>query len=122
MSSGRRFPSFSLGKRTTAWVCIAYGVLLITFGFIGYFRAASLASLLSGGISGVLLCLCALGIWAKHAPSLIFARYLTLLLTGLFLYRYLISDKTLPLIFAILSAVLFFVLIRQKKREGKEKE
>ena len=40
--------------------CIAFGLISIIFGFLGFLRAKSKASLIAGGISGVLLILAGL--------------------------------------------------------------
>ena len=40
---------------TTAWIVLAYGILVAVGGVIGYVKASSTASLIAGGISGLLL-------------------------------------------------------------------
>ncbi len=40
---------------TTAWIILIYGILVVAGGVLGYLKAQSTASLLAGGISGLLL-------------------------------------------------------------------
>jgi len=40
---------------TTAWVVLIYGILVAAGGAMGYFKAGSMASLIAGLVSGLLL-------------------------------------------------------------------
>jgi uncharacterized membrane protein (UPF0136 family) len=67
-----------------AVVTAIYGMVALIGGIIGYVKANSLASLLAGGIAGVLLILCAAGISRFPVTSLCMAIILALLLATRF--------------------------------------
>jgi uncharacterized membrane protein (UPF0136 family) len=61
-----------------------FGLTSLVGGTIGYVKAGSMASILAGGISGILLILCAGGIFRMPTPSLIGAIVVSLALAGRF--------------------------------------
>jgi len=61
-----------------------YGLISLVGGIIGYAKAGSVASLVAGGISGVLLLLCALGVFRLPVLSLAVALVVALALAGRF--------------------------------------
>jgi uncharacterized membrane protein (UPF0136 family) len=61
-----------------------YGLVALIGGTIGYLKAGSLASLIAGGGSGVLLIVCALVARQKPKPGLIAAIVVSVLLVGRF--------------------------------------
>jgi uncharacterized membrane protein (UPF0136 family) len=61
-----------------------YGIISLVGGIIGYVRADSIASLVAGGISGVLLLLCAAGVFYQPAVSLSGAIIIAVALLGRF--------------------------------------
>jgi uncharacterized membrane protein (UPF0136 family) len=67
-------------------VTALYGLIALGGGLLGYQRAGSTASLVAGGITGVLLLLCAVGVVRSNIPvwSLVGAIVLALLLVGRF--------------------------------------
>jgi len=65
-------------------VAALYGLVTLVGGVIGYVKANSTASLIAGGICGVLLLLCAAGIFRYPAVSLVSSTILALLLLGRF--------------------------------------
>jgi uncharacterized membrane protein (UPF0136 family) len=79
------------GVPTTYWIAVAitalYGLASIVGGILGYVGAHSVVSLLAGGIAGVLLLLCAAGVFYAPAVSLGGAIVIALLLLGRFLPR-----------------------------------
>ena len=72
----------------TYWIAAVltglYGVVSITGGIIGYVRVDSVASLVAGSIAGVLLLLCAAGIFYLPAVSLGGAIIIAIALLGRF--------------------------------------
>src|SRR5438094_10454904 len=62
-----------------------YGLVSIVGGITGYVRADSWASLVAGGIAGVLLLLCAAGVFYRPALSLSAAIIISIALLGRFL-------------------------------------
>jgi uncharacterized membrane protein (UPF0136 family) len=77
------------GVPATYWIAVAlvalYGLVSIVGGILGYVGAQSVASLVAGGIAGVLLLLCAAGAFYAPAVSLGGAIVLAVLLLGRFL-------------------------------------
>ena len=61
-----------------------YGVISIVGGYIGFTTKGSNASLIAGGIAGVLLLLCAAGVFGKPGWSLGGALVISLALAGRF--------------------------------------
>lgn len=47
----------------TTWVILVYGLLVLVGGVMGYVKANSMASLMAGGVSGVVLIASALAMW-----------------------------------------------------------
>jgi uncharacterized membrane protein (UPF0136 family) len=66
-------------------ITVLYGVVSLAGGIMGYVRASSVPSLIAGGIAGVLLILCALGIWFRPIVSLSGAIIIAVALLGRFL-------------------------------------
>jgi len=100
-------------NKTTIWFILVYGVVIMVLGYIGYREAESLPSLLAGGILGGLLVLCALGMMAHQKAGAYVALAATIVLTGVFSYRYALTGKGMPAILAVLSAgMLLFLLAR----------
>jgi uncharacterized membrane protein (UPF0136 family) len=62
-----------------------YGVVSIVGGIMGYVRADSVISLVAGGIAGVLLLLCAAGVFYSPAVSLGGGIIISVALLGRFL-------------------------------------
>ncbi|WP_448604174.1 TMEM14 family protein [Thermoleptolyngbya sp.] len=93
--------SFSIGFPWSAIAAIAYGLLTLVGGVIGYRQAGSQASLVSGSISGALLILLgmlqAAGIpWAKG-----FAAFITGALVVVFIVRLIKTRKPMPALLMI---------------------
>ncbi len=61
-----------------------YGLVALVGGIIGYVKASSTASLVAGGVSGILLLLCAVGVFRLPIWSAIGAIIISLLLLGRF--------------------------------------
>jgi uncharacterized membrane protein (UPF0136 family) len=76
------------GVPITYWIAMGitalYGVVSLAGGILGYVRADSVASLVAGGIAGVLLLLCAAGVFYVPAVSLSGAIVIAVALLGRF--------------------------------------
>ncbi len=83
-----------------------FGVFNIIGGIIGYIKAQSFMSLISGSVAGILLLLCSYGI-ARNSTSAVYgAIIISLLLGGRFLMTMLRNFKVMPdLIIVLFSAV-----------------
>lgn len=100
-------------KKSTAWSILVYGVLLIGLGTAGYYQAGSLMSLYAGGGFGVLLIISSLFIFASQKWGARMALVLTILLTGMFAYRYSVTGKAIPAVLAVLSGGMLLFLLAQ---------
>ena len=79
---------------TAHWIALAiiavYGIISIAGGILGYVLVESKASLVAGGIAGLLLLLCAAGVFYVPVPTLSGAIVIAVVLLGRFvpsLYR-----------------------------------
>lgn len=75
---------------------IAYGVLAVVGGIIGYVQAQSKASLISGSISGLLLILAGIMQLQGQAAGLILATAITAVLVIVFAIRLTKTRKFMP--------------------------
>jgi len=89
-----------------------FGVFNIVGGLIGFLKASSIASLIAGGISGILLLFCSFGISKGNKIAAIGAIVISLLLCGRFIPKLLTQVKVMPdLIIVIVSIISILVLI-----------
>ncbi|MFB3908966.1 MAG: TMEM14 family protein [Candidatus Eisenbacteria bacterium] len=103
--------------RTSAIVFLAYGILVILGGLMGYQKARSMPSLLSGGIAGVLLVIGALVMLQGRPQVVFFEMAVAILLILFFLYRLLSTGKLMPALPAIvLSAIAIVVALLEIRR------
>lgn len=83
---------------------LIFGVFSIVGGLIGYLKAGSFASLVAGGISGILLIVAAFLLPTHLTAGLIIALIISLLLAGRFLPAFFRRGKIMPdAIMALLS-------------------
>jgi len=91
---------------------IIFGLLTIAGGVMGYVKAGSVASIVAGTISGVLLLLAAFLLPQQFAIALILAAVVCILLAGRFLPAFLKTGKMMPAgMMAILSLIGVVVAI-----------
>lgn len=75
---------------------IVFGILTIAGGLMGYVKAGSTASLIAGGISGVLLLVAAFLLPSHVVVALSLAIVVSLLLAGRFLPAFFRTGKMMP--------------------------
>ncbi|GAB4133352.1 MAG: hypothetical protein Fur0046_04050 [Cyanobacteria bacterium J069] len=102
---------FSIVFDLSAIAAIAYGLLALVGGVIGYRQAGSQASLISGGISGALLILSgilqAAGVpWAKGL-----AAFITGALVVVFMVRLIKTRKPMPALLMIVAGLASLVVM-----------
>jgi uncharacterized membrane protein (UPF0136 family) len=91
---------------------IVFGILTIAGGVIGYVKAGSMASIIAGSISGVLLLLAAWLMPEHQAAGLIVALVVSLLLAGQFIPKFFRTFKVMPAgLMSVLSAIGIIVAI-----------
>lgn len=86
-----------------------YGLIALTGGVIGFVKAGSLASLIAGGISGLILIACAVFVPRKPKAALIVALVVSLALLGRFLPN--VSGPEGPSVLALVMALGGFVVL-----------
>ena len=93
---------------------IAYGILAIIGGIIGYVQAQSKASLISGSISGLFLIFAGVMQLQGQAWGLILATVVTAVLVIVFAVRLAKTRKFMPAgLMSVLGLVTLVVMVRQ---------
>ncbi|MFQ3577841.1 MAG: TMEM14 family protein [Verrucomicrobiia bacterium] len=93
---------------------LAFGLLVLLGGILGYINAKSLPSLIAGGVSGLVLIALAIRLGAGQSITLWMLIIVSLLLAGRFLQPWIKSgfqlpDSTLPLLSLLGSWILILV-------------
>lgn len=93
---------------------IAYGVISIIGGIMGYLKAGSKVSLISGGISGIVLLVLGTLYQQGQTWALVAAMGVTGLLILVFLMRWLKTRKPMPaMLMIVLGAIALGLMILQ---------
>ena len=91
---------------------IIFGILTIVGGIVGYVKAGSMASIIAGSISGVLLLLAAFLLPEHQAAGLILALAVSLLLAAQFIPKFFRTFTVMPAgLMSVLSALGIIVAI-----------
>jgi uncharacterized membrane protein (UPF0136 family) len=85
---------------------IVFGVLTIAGGIVGYVKAGSVASIIAGSVTGVLLLVAAFLLPEYHTAGLATAFIVSLLLAAQFVPKFLRTGRVMPAgIMSILSVI-----------------
>jgi uncharacterized membrane protein (UPF0136 family) len=85
---------------------ILFGILTIVGGLIGYLKAGSTISLVSGGVAGILLLTAAWLLPTQFAAGIVIALLVSVLLAGRFIPHLLRTGKVMPdAMMAVLSVI-----------------
>ena len=85
---------------------IVFGILTIAGGVVGYVKAGSVASIIAGGITGVLLLVAAFLLPEHRVAGLATALIVSLLLAAQFLPKFLRTGRVMPSgIMSLLSVI-----------------
>ena len=90
---------------------ILYGLLSLGGGVFGYIKSKSKASLISGGVSGLLLLILAGLIYSSNGWARFVAAGIIALLVVVFVVRWLKTKKFMPAIPMIFLGIVSLVLI-----------
>ena len=91
---------------------IVFGILTIAGGIIGYVKAASMPSLIAGGITGILLLVAAFLLPEHRAAGLATAFIVSLLLAAQFVPKFVRTGRVMPAgMMSILSVIGIIVAI-----------
>lgn len=88
---------------------LLYALSILVGGFLGHYKAASQASLISGLLFGTLLLICALGMFRKKRWATYGALGITFLLDGFFSWRFIQTHAFMPP--GLLSLISLVVLL-----------
>lgn len=103
-------------KKSIIWSVFIYAVLIVCLGYYGYYLSGSKISLWSGVGLGGLLMISTLIMIAGRIEGAYSALFLTLVLTGVFAYRYTVTSRVIPAILSVASGgMLLFLLARIAK-------
>ncbi|EAZ90931.1 TMEM14 family protein [Crocosphaera chwakensis] len=97
----------------TTIATLIYGILLFIGGIIGYIKARSKPSLISGVLSSLLLLLSAFLQWQQVAVGLILAQIITILLAIVFLIRLWKTRKLMPAGLMVMISVAVLIILFQ---------
>lgn len=89
---------------------LSYGIISLIGGILGYIKAKSKVSLISGGISGILLLVCAYLQSLGFSWALSLAAIITLVLVVVFSFRLKKTGKFMPagvmIIFGVIALIM----------------
>jgi uncharacterized membrane protein (UPF0136 family) len=89
-----------------------FGVLTIAGGVVGYFKAGSVASIIAGSISGLLLLAGAFILPQYHTAGFVIALIVSALLAAQFIPKFFRTGKVMPAgLMALLSVIGIIVAI-----------
>lgn len=113
-------------KKLALWQLI-YALLLSSGGVIGYVKSGSSISLFAGETFATVICLCSILLFQKKQLGMYLALLVTILLSSLFLYRFILTEKWMPAgILGILSFVVLFLTVytifQQRKNQALKPE
>ncbi|MGF1486116.1 MAG: TMEM14 family protein [Prochloraceae cyanobacterium] len=92
-------------------ITVAYGIIVLVGGAIGYSRAGSKKSLIAGAIAGLLLLSAAIAQSLNFGFGLILAKIVTLLLLVVFTIRLIKTRKFMPAgVSVVISSIVLVIL------------
>ena len=101
-------------------VVMAYGIVVMLGGLIGYLTARSLPSLFAGTICGAALVAVAMCLFRDSTIAYFVSLGVTALLTGFFIFRYISTYKLMPAgIMSVLSLIVFILLLTTRGKRPK---
>lgn len=99
----------------TTIASLLYGILLLIGGIVGYVKAKSKPSLISGVLSGLLFLLSAFLQWQQVALGLILAQIITILLAIVFIVRLWKTRKFMPAgLMSMISVAMLIILFQTR--------
>jgi len=107
-------------KKTTCWIVLLYGLLLMAIGTSAYLHKGSIVSLSMGGGFGLLIFLSAFLLFAKNRAGVYIAVTLTFTLVVTFGVRYTMTQRIIPALLCVLSGGMLLFLLAQSAKWKKD--
>lgn len=104
----------------TPFLCLAYGLLILVMGFVGYASAQSNISLVMGSSFGAFMMLSAIFMFKRRIPAFYTGLCLSAILFVSFLFRYFKTHSFMTMVMSILSAFIVLWIILSIFRITKE--
>ncbi|MFQ6112980.1 MAG: TMEM14 family protein [bacterium] len=103
--------------KMASYIILAYGVLVLVGGILGYVKSQSLPSIISGVIFGILIILSAAIMLKGMAVGTYSALIISAFLAVFFTYRFIVSHAFMPAgLMIILSLISLITLIINLRR------
>ncbi len=107
--------------KTKSVVIGIYAALILAGGLIGYLVAGSFASLISGGLSGLLLLVCSFFVWKQNLIAYDASIGIMCALLVFFCYRFLSTHQIAPAgVLGLITMLLLIYLGRQRQEHNKK--
>ena len=103
-------------KKTTCWIVLFYGLLIMAIGIAGYMKKESMISLYMGGGFGLLIAASSFLLFAKIKTGIYTSTFLTLALVFTFGIRYTMTHKIVPALLCVLSGGMLLFLLAQSAK------
>jgi uncharacterized membrane protein (UPF0136 family) len=95
---------------------LIYSLLVLIGGILGYVKAQSAVSLMTGVLSSLFLCVGAFSLFKGKKLGFYLSTILTALLGVFFAYRFALTHSFMPAgLMCILSAIILIILLSGKK-------
>ena len=95
---------------------LIFAILVLVGGIIGYAKARSVPSLVSGLISGIALGCASFLIRAQHPAGTLLAAVVTVVLAAIFFIRWIKTKKFLPAGMLLLLSILELIVLILRRR------
>lgn len=103
--------------KTASYIILAYGILVIIGGIIGYAKSQSLPSIISGVIFGLLILGSAFFMFNENPLGTYAALALSAILAVFFVYRFMGSHKFMPaglmIVLSVISIITLLLNLRK---------
>lgn len=94
-----------------ALIVLLYGLLCLVGGALGYLKAKSRASLITGGFAGIVLVACAMGLRNGSRPAAIVSMVVAVVLGARFFGTWRVRRRLMPDLLMLLSSLMTLLVV-----------